>query len=542
MACMAAAYTGCTDLTEEPYTFIDPNSYYNTPAEIETSLNYAYRTFRDMASSCRNYWVRIECTTELGEPNYRKEQPINDNTNLWNDINNVNYTFSDVWKKSYIAINSANIVIGRCDEMKDLSDADYKKLVGQARFLRAYSYYHIVRLYGGCPIQSSYTSSTEGLEIPRSTAEEVYAQIEADLKYASENLPSRGDAGYDVWRATCGSADALLSEMYLYRATIANEDNLQADKALLQLAQTYADKVIKSGKYSLVPDFKNVWGWFAGASAKNNSESIFELQFAGVTGQTNQLGQDMGTGDNSGITGVCSAYYNRYNATGEAYRSYNPADQRRALLLTEFNAFKDGITYTYNADLEEECWRDKNGNYWNPEKYAYHTLLNARYLDNWDDPETCRSLPGANIPLLRYSEVLLNYAEASNLLSAGSGLDKLNEVHQRAGLPKLAAMGQKEMDDAILQERLWEFIGEGKAYYDELRKGAIATRVEPWIAKKHAIYLKNELLTSATNSRKQLRFSMPMQFKPKKSFLWKIPSNEMSSNPLLEQNPDNVSK
>jgi hypothetical protein len=103
-------------------------------------------------------------------------------------------------------------------------------------------------------------------------------------------------------------------------------------------------------------------------------------------------------------------------------------------------------------------------------------------------------------------------------------------------------MSQKEMDEAILQERLWEFPGECKAYFDELRKGVIGEREQAFVNKNHAIYLKNEMLSSSTNSRRKNRFGVEMTFIPKKSFLWKIPQNDLDSNSMLEQTPDNESK
>lgn len=129
--------------------------------------------------------------------------------------------------------------------------------------------------------------------------------------------------------------------------------------------------------------------------------------------------------------------------------------------------------------------------------------------------------------MLRYSEVLLNYAEAKNKLgSSDEALDKLNMVHQRAGLPALDNMGQDKLDEAIFQERGWEFIGEAKLYYDELRTDRLGKRLKEFMKRGVAegMYLFQEL-----------------QFVPQKSFLWKIPQSDVDSNPALEQNPDNLS-
>ena len=537
---MAAAgyYSSCTDLDENPYTFIDPNSFYTSASDLDAALVNTYRAFRDMAGARRTYVCKLEVSTDQGEPNYRKEQPLLDNSCCWVDVNNATYTFSDLWADAYVVINDANIVLGRMSGV-ELTDDEAKQLEGQARFLRAYAFYHIVRIYGGCPIPLTYTDGVEGLEMARSSIDEVYDQIIEDLEYGAENLPKRGEDDYDVWRASQGACQALLGEVYLYKATIEASDNLSADTDLLQKSLNYSKAVIDSDVYSLVSDYRNQFYWF-NADAKNNEESIFELQYSNESGQTNSMGIDFGIGNNSGLQGVCGTYYNRYGPTCEVYLSYDENDTRRDMILTEFTDI-NGDTYYYDTD--DQVWLQADGvTPYTPESYAFHPLLNVKYYDRWADSETYRSQPGANFPMLRYAEVLLNYAEAANLLSAGNGLDQLNAVHTRAGLDAYSSMSQQEMDNAIIQERDWEFVGECKAYYDQLRKGVLGDRTEEFVYNNYLIYLKDEYVIDGTStSRKKLRFANKMQIKPDKDFLWKIPTTDLDSNSLLEQNPDNTS-
>ncbi len=535
---VAVMYSSCTDLDETPYTFIDPDSYYKTTDDLDAALNNAYRDFRDMAGSRRNYVAKLEVTTDQGEPNYRKEQPLLDYSNAWVESNNVTYTFSDLWANAYVVINDANIILGRMGNI-EMTDTEANNFKGQALFLRAYALYHLVRIYGGCPIPLTYTSSVSGLEMERSSIEEVYEQITEELEFGATYLPKKGDSNYDEWRATSGSCYALLGEVYLYKATISNEDNFSADESDLKKSMEYSYEVISSGKYQLMSDFTQLWYWF-NADAKNNVESIFELQYSNTEGNANNMAVDFGIGNSSGIKNVAGTYYCRYGPSVELYNSYDDNDTRKKIFLTEFTERGTDITYTYDAD--EQTWFAEDGSAYTPENYAYHTLLNAKYFDPWADPETDRSRPGTNFPMLRYSEVLLNYAEAANLLNAGDGLEQLNLVHTRAGLPAYSSMSQEEMDEAIIQERMWEFPGECKAYYDQLRKGVLGDRAEEYIHTNHQLYLEEKYVSSASNSRVKLRFSYAMQFKPKKSFLWKIPTTDLNSNSMLEQNPDNVSQ
>lgn len=543
MGLAAVVYSGCTDLDESPYTFIDPDSFYTSETDIDAALNNTYRAFRDMATSRRNYVAALEILTDQGEANYRKESQ-NQYRNTWSDMNNINNTFSDVWSKSFETINDANIVLGRVDGI-DMDETAKNYVKGQARFLRAYSFYHIVRIYGGCPIPLTYTSGISGLKVPRATADEVWAQIFEDLKTAADLLPVRGTSGYADWRATKASCNALLGEAYLYKATISNENNLSANQDELQQSKNYSELVINEatqrGNYELLDDYTDLWYWF-NQNAKNNAESIFELQFFNGDGGTNDMAIDFGVYSGMKKDGniVAGAYYCRYGPTLDLYLSYDANDERRQVFLTEFTNKQD-VHYTYST--EKEYWISDTGNplLIESDRFAFHTLLNAKYFDPWADASLYNSMPAPNFPMLRYAEVLLNYAEAANLLSAGDGIDELNQVRTRAGLSAYSFVSQEDMDNTILQERLWEFPGECKAYYDELRKGVLGDRAEETAWRSYQIYLKNELLGTGSESRLKYFFPYPMTNKPTKSWLWKIPSSDLSSNTLLEQNPDNTS-
>ncbi len=541
VALAALTYTGCTNLDENPYTFIDPGQFYKTESDVNAALNNAYHAFRNIASSTRNYVTPIEVLTDQGEANYRKETQHH-YRNTWSDMENINNTFSDLWSKSYVAINDANIVIGRVDGVS-MSDESRNRLKGQALFLRAYSFYHLVRIYGGCPIPTTYTAGVTGLKTARESADKVWEQIFSDLKEAAEMLPKRGTSDYEVWRATSGSCYALLGEAYLYKATISNEDNFSANKEELELSKKYSKMVIDQNVYDLVPDYTNLWYWF-NQNAKNNIESVFELQFFNGEGGHNGMGIDFGPYGGMKKDGkiVAGAYYSRFGPTVDLYRSYSDNDRRRDVLLTQYTDKQD-VVWTYDLAEGEEYWKNAAGEpllIEGSRAYSFMSLLNAKYFDPWADNDLYGSYPAANFPMLRYSEVLLNYAEAANLLQAGDGLTELNRVHQRAGLSALGSMSQKEMDEAILQERLWEFPGECKAYYDELRKGVLGDRKEEQAWRSYSIYKENiELKAGTANSRKKVFFPYPMTHKPTKSWLWKIPSSDMSSNTLLEQNPEN---
>lgn len=499
-------FGSCTDLQEHPYTFIDPDEFYQNENQLDKALISVYAQFRYMAGNYQ-YIMRLECCTDFGQPSYTKENCPQ--INSWYDINNASTsTFTTVWNRAYVVINRANTILAR-GKMINMDETNKARIFAQARFLRAYTYFILVRLFGGVPIPQSYTSSLNNLAIPRQSAEDVYKYIIDDLTYSETNLPLRGAAGYDVWRATKGATQALLGEVYL---TLASMQNSNED---YQKCIDYCDKVIKSGVYSLMTNYKDLWYAF-NPNAKNNMESIFELQYTPVAGQANLTHQFFGLGNSITIPGFGSYFYHRFGPSIYAWESYNSNDSRLGVFITH---------YMWNNKEYQFLASDK-GFYPGAKNWLTATPGNAKFYD-FQTPANLQ-LPSANLYMLRYSEVLLNYAEAKNKLQGGSqdALEKLNLVHQRAGLPALSSMNQTDLDNAIFDERGWEFIGEAKLYYDELRTDRLGNRVKEFVARGVAEGL--------------YQFS-PLNFVPKKTFLWKIPEQDLNSSPALVQNPDNVS-
>ena len=164
-------FSSCTDLDEKPYTFIDPDSFYKNEEQLNAGLTNVYNQFRSMMSDY-TYTMRIEECTDFGQPCQTKEN--GHYINCWYDINNASSsTFSKLWKAAYVTINSTNTVLARGEKV-DISNEKKSRIYAQARFLRAYTYFVLVRLFGGVPIPETFTNSLEGLEIPRKSIDEVY--------------------------------------------------------------------------------------------------------------------------------------------------------------------------------------------------------------------------------------------------------------------------------------------------------------------------------------------------------------------------------
>lgn len=512
---LATAVLGsCTDLDENPYTFVSPDQFYKNETQVEDALNGVYRQFRNYTGNYKNI-LRLETCTEFSQPN-RGPKDDNQNINDWYDVNSGNNssTFTNLWDRAYTTINRANTLLHRMQNVT-MSDTKRERVEAQARFMRAYSYFYLVKIFGGVPIPESYTSGLEGLEIPRKSVEEVYTYLIADLEYCESVLPQRGMADYDVWRISKGAAQGLLSEVYLYRAS------MEGNKDFYQKCADYCKKIVDSGIYQLMPNYLDLWYAFNPTGAKNNMESLLELQYAAVSGEDNSMHRMFGTfGDSYYNAEGGSYFYLRTGPSIYAYESYSDNDVRKQVFITKGTGRKgSNETYMEFDPADKAHYPGSKG-------WQSCTPGNAKY---YDFSTTASLLMSANnFMLLRYSEILLNYAEALNQLTPGSpdALKYLNMVHQRAGLEALNITDGTELDNAIFQERGWEFIGEGKLYFDELRTDRLGKNVYEFIKRGVS---------------EGMNYFRPLNFVPQKSFLWKIPKGDLNSNPALEQNPDNVS-
>ncbi len=514
-AIVAPFFTQCTDLTEEPYTFLAPGTFYKTAEELNMAVVSVYDAYQyAFGGSNYKYHMYLEVLTDFGAPAYAK-----DDVHLWNawtDVNNPSRTFSDTWPRAFAVINKANIVLGR-GEGVSMDETLKKQYFAEARFLRALAYYNLVRIFGGVPIPETYTSSMEGLEIPRKTVAENYDYIIADLEYAEANLPLKSAyAATDKWRPGKGAAQAFLGEVYLTRAS------MEGNSSYYQKSKEYSGKVIASGEYQLEPDFKNLWFWWNTAN-KNGKESIFEIQYGQLSGEYNNLHVMFGVNITEASIGCYM--YRRYGPTIQAYESYSNQDARKeGTFLTKFNRTSNGVV---TGTLEFVA--ADNGFY--PGSKGWNTASpgNIKFYDRTPESATLK-MPQANIYVMRYADVLLNYAEAENQLNGptADALAKFNAVRNRSNLESLSGMTKQELDDYIFRERGWEFIGESQLYYDEIRTDRLGKRVKAnWDdALARGIYMYK---------------GAKLDFVPKKSFLWKIPTYDLDSNPAMVQNPDNVS-
>ncbi len=359
-------------------------------------------------------------------------------------VYSANQFSSEGYKSLYSVIAYANSLIDIVENKAggDVTQEAKDWSKGEGLFMRAVAYYFLVRTWGAVPILENI--NTYGTDVPvyRNTVDDVYTLIERDLIAATGLLPARW-ADANAGRATKGAANGMLAEMYLTRKDYAN-------------ARTYAEKVINSGLYSLLP----VYGDNFHPSNNNSVESIFELQWVAPPSETwyytnthqaylAAAGKFTGAGDGWGT----------FFPSNDLINSYEDGDLRRYHTLMEKGNFYPGLV-TKDGGFTVENALTNN--------YAAFRKYVVGSAEEW--PSVKFMTTDVNTHILRYAEVLLIRAEAilGNDASTtdATALADINKVRERAGLPELTSI---TLDD-ILQERRVELpLESGDRWYDLAR-------------------------------------------------------------------------
>jgi starch-binding outer membrane protein, SusD/RagB family len=378
--------------------------------------------------------------------------PMSEIDNFTSNPNN--FIFDNIWSGYYSGIVSANKAIDILNK-STIDNATKNRLLGEARFLRGFYYFNLVRFFGGVPKIISVPLPSEGNSDALNTkvsAEEIYTIVIDDLQYAADNLPVKSAITTQTGRANKGAAQAFLAKVYLYRK------NWQK---VLQLTS----EIINSNVYSLVPDYNLIFREkpVGGIGGNNNSESIFEVQtgnniFENAVSLLYSNGQgprgrggwnDLGFGFNSPTTDLVGAYQagdTRKNATIIFINPTAPGNSTGTVLW-------DGYRIPSKDSVENNRYNYK----------AYHSpIAESKQLTGSKDSKP------KNIRLMRYAEVLLMYAEAASMIGGGDGATKLNQVRTRANLPptilsQANVWAERRSELAMEHDRFFDLVRQGRA-------------------------------------------------------------------------------
>ncbi|MGA0559274.1 RagB/SusD family nutrient uptake outer membrane protein [Larkinella sp. VNQ87] len=488
MLCSALLLSGagCSDFLDEtdPSNFT-VESYFTKPEHATSAVNSIYDALKTTTGGGFNGapWMMLEFATGLA------------NTELGQAVNsifvrNLNNTSDNeygriYWASSYKGIGNANLAIAKIPGIA-MDEAAKKKALGEARFLRAWYYYNLVRIFGKVPLITEPIGLTSENLIPEAATEEaIYTQIVADLTEAeASGLPYLDKSG----RVSLGAVKSLLAGVYLTMAGYP----LQKGAEYYKRAADKANEVITSNQYSLFASYDDLHD----PTKKNTGENIFMVQFAAniqpSNWQTSIIPYNQGISAYSDETGAIFA-------NKEFVESYAKGDKRAEEKQFYYKTYTLSDNRSRTVDL---------GGY-----YIYKHFDTAAHLTT-----TSSDL---NWPLIRYAEVLLTYAEAQNEVSGPTpeAYEAVNKIRRRANLPNLSGLTKEQLREAVWRERWYELSFENITWFDmvRLRKAFNVT-------------------TKGFDNYVGHKFSYGPVLK-ERELLFPIPTAEIRNNSKLKQNP-----
>ncbi len=469
---------GCSKLEEVPLSFIAPENYYTTVPQCETILGAAMaRLYGEWNDQSFGYPI-----------DYFKRDDV-----FLGAYGNIPSEYGQkIWGSMWGAIVNCNTLIKSINNgsVKGASDSDKTKLIAQAKFIRSWNYFNLVRFWGGVPIYNELNESGVLNNLPRASIAEVYAQIISDFTYAAVNLPSREEWGTSkLGRPTNAAAHGLLAKVYLtmatnplnlteYYAKAKDEAKILIDNPSITLITKVEDVFLRVNKYA--PEM--LWSLNANSVDPMGHPQIWD--------------SNKGWGD---------------MAIEPRMDSIWPEQPRKMAYLRTVN--EDGENYKVWSGTSAPFVRKFCDTYVTADEYASGKAY-------------------TNMPVIRFAEVLLIYAEASNMASASGtapqdACDAINRVIDRANGGDITfnttslvnsntsartntAMTKAEFDDRVILERQYELIGEYDRIHDQNRKRLL-------------------------NNTKCIPVYWGYSYKSS-DYLWPIPILDLQQNPLFVQN------
>ncbi|WP_276169050.1 RagB/SusD family nutrient uptake outer membrane protein [Zobellia alginiliquefaciens] len=426
-------HISCENALEEVPKAIAAETFYKTEAEFEAAIYGAYRQL-ERGPFHRNYLL-----VNLSQVDYGVGRGSYSSTSNFQglDPTNIDRT-SNMWSYFYRSIRDVNLVIQEASGSDvEINATILNPLIAEAKFLRAFNYFHLVLNWGGIPLRTEDNISDP--DLPRSSVEDVYAKIVEDLEFAEQYLP---DDQSLAGRPIKMTAKTLLADVYLNMGSWQNS----RDKAL---------EVINSNKYQLInvsepDDFYQIFG----SNVLSTSEEIFYMKY-------NPLSP-------SSFTVMLHKDNRDYYYGNGAYAAYVPdSSENKTISEWDFQDLRRRFNL-YNWDIG----------------VGPKTLLYKKFTDP-DQSLSC------DYTVYRYADLLLIYAEADSRANGGptaDGMEKLNMIHRRGyGLDpntpsiedfNFADYTEETFIDLVLQERLYELFSEHKRFYDLRRTGRLKSTIK----------------------------------------------------------------
>lgn len=513
---------------------IDPESYY-VKENLFGDVNQAELSVKGIYS----VFSKTETYSHLISLNYPLDNDIsymkgtgftNDNRRIAHYGLNPSVSYIEkTWRELYKGIEYANVAIENISAMdmfsngSDEEKSDLNALIGEAKFLRAFIYFDLVRLWGDVPLKLTSTKVSDDFNIPRTKRDLVYDQIIKDLRDAKMLLSTNTRIQND--RANMGAVRGYLVRVLLYKAGYyLDQDGVRKRpsdyKKYLKEAAIEAKEMIDLNKYNLLDSYEEVFRNLA-EFKQDPTENLFEIAFYNVAqGRANS-----GVICTWNSPRVDAGVYGRANAyvlVRPSFKNeFSDDDKRRDVAVAEFNINKHGTKKKISA---------------NKPKYP------GKWRRDWiKEPALDKNNTNVNWCTLRYADVLLMFAEAVNevrddlpkTVSLQDAFQAINKVRNRAGLSDIdTSISQSEFSLIIKQERKLELCFEGWRKYDLIRWNQLGEKL------RETQDLLNKNYSSSNIYGNVVGYMVGKTFTENKDELLPIPQRDCDENEMLTQNPN----
>ncbi len=464
----AAALLGACSLEETPYGFYSDKNFPSTEADAEAAVLYVYDAI--------NYIEYSRAIVFLGDMNTDELEPKGDAAQSTQDLdgwkmNNFrnNTTLGNYFKYSYITINRANAVIKNVGAM-ELDESFKNRYLGEAYFMRGYSYFNLARNFGRVPVHTSVVETLQDSQAALAPSlDAIWGRIIEDLETACGLLTYLKTP--ETGRADLAAAQSMLAKTYLHLASAkANgvpeyaDMDFTADDYYAKAAE-WAAKVVLNGEqttYGFSDNLADIYD----VEKPTGPEHIFIMSMdrtGASEGQYSKIskmyipyiaGGTVYLKENDGSLSPTHDGWGEYRTTDAFYASFESGDRRHDELIVSEVYDKDGNAVASLADGK----------------------LPYPFCRKYIDPQFVGDKTSTRPYLIRYSDIALVYAEAAGPVDDAYRL--VNFIRSRAGLGDLApGLSVQDFRKAVLNERISELAFEGNICYDLRRWNLLHTKV-----------------------------------------------------------------
>lgn len=512
-------------LDRKPLNLISEASLWEDPELIKLSVNEFYNF---MNSGFTATYLPAAITDDI-QVIGSEESKISGY--LTGDFNATTFPQKNLWKDSYAQIRKINYFLERAETAAALNPAQRKEMLGQARFFRAFVYFQLFSSFREVPLLLKAQPVEEAQDKPFKTSQQDgMAFIAAELAQAAEELPASW-ANTEYGRITSTAAQAFQSRVLLWAASALNNPANTADK--WQAAADAAKKVMNTGYYSLQADYNDP---FLKKNVLVKPEVILEFRYNGLKGEkqhsfdkNNSPAGYGGKGTNAPTQEIVDEYEMKngkmIGESGSGYLASDPYAGRDP-------RFEKSVLYnnaSFKGRAVETFAKGKDMPTSNPTPTGFY--IRKFIAEDFDYNKDVNVTSSTNWVIMRYAEMLLNYAEAQNeaIGPDATVYQAINDIRKRAKMPELpAGLSQPEMRAKIRHERRIELAFEDQTRYNDLRRWKEAANI---LNKS----VNGVTITKATNG--SLTFASKKSGSrvfTDKNYWQPIPLTEIATNPNLK--------